>query len=26
MVKDGRLRAKYADPTHPEQAYQTNPD
>jgi ATP-dependent DNA helicase RecG len=26
MVKDGRLRAKYADPTHPEQAYQTNPE
>ncbi len=26
MVKDGRLKTKYADPTHPEQAYQTNPD
>lgn len=26
MVREGSLQAKYPDPTHPDQAYQTNPD
>jgi len=25
MVREGSLQAKFTDPTHPDQAYQTNP-